>query len=359
MQIVKHPFGRTPSGHSVTRFTLHNDRGIRVSIIDLGAAVQSIVVPDREGTLDDIVLGYGDAAAYWHDTHYMGAVVGRYANRIAQGRFTLDGIAYALSRNQGAHHLHGGAAGFDKRLWRAEPALGSDRASLTLQRVSVDGEEGYPGNLAVSVHYSLNNDNELRIQYRALTDRATPVNLTHHSYFNLSGNHRAAIDSHMVWINADYYMPVDAGFIPTGEITPVAGTPLDFRWLTLIQERIDDRHVQLDRVGGYDHSWVLNAYDGELKRQAAVYHKDSGRLLEVYTSEPGLQFYSGNSLYGRVLGKSRRPYRPRQGLCLETQHFPNSPNQPQFPSTILRPGETYRSETVYRFLLKSDYHQPP
>ena len=351
MQIEKHPFGRTPPGHPVTRFTLHNDHGLHISIIDLGASVQSIVVPDREGVLEDIVLGYDDATGYWHDTQYMGAIIGRYANRIAHGRFTLDGMAHDLSRNQGVHHLHGGATGFDKRLWKVEAVLGPGRAGLTLQHVSADGEEGYPGNLAVTVRYSLNNDDELRIQYRATSDRATPVNLTHHSYFNLSGNHQAAIDSHMVWINADYFLPVDADSIPTGEIAPVAGTPLDFRRPTAVKERIAGSHEQLERVGGYDHNWVLNAYDGEIKRQASVYHKDSGRMLEVCTSEPGLQFYSGNSLHSPLPGKGRRPYRPRQGLCLETQHFPNSPNQPEFPSTILRPGGTYRSETVYRFML--------
>ena len=356
MRIEKRHFGQTPPGHPVTRFTLHNDRGTRVSIIDLGAAIQSIRVPNREGEFDDIVLGYSDAAGYWHDTHYMGAVIGRYANRIAHGRFILDGTACALSRNHGAHHLHGGKTGFDKHLWKAEPVTGGDRIGLTLKRISEHGEEGYPGKLAVSVHYSLNNDNELRIQYRAETDRATPVNLTHHGYFNLSGNHQAAIDGHIVWINADFFLPVDAAFIPTGEIAPVADTPLDFRRPTAINERIDGGHMQLARVGGYDHNWVLNTYDGEIKRQASVYDENSGRVLEVCTSEPGLQFYSGNSLHSRLPGKGRRPYRRRQGLCLETQHFPNSPNQPEFPSTILRPGETYRSETVYRFMLKAARH---
>ena len=356
MRIERSHFGHTPPGHPVTRFTLYNDRGTSVGIINLGAAVQSIRVPDREGVFDDIVLGYDDTEGYWHDAHYMGAVIGRYANRIARGRFTLDDTAYALSKNHGAHHLHGGAIGFNKRLWNAEPAQGGDRIGLTLNRVSDHGEEGYPGNLSVTVTYSLNNANELRIQYRAVTDRATPVNLTHHGYFNLSGNHNTAIDSHIVWINADYFLPVDADFIPTGEIAPVADTPLDFRQPTAIQERIDGSHVQLERVGGYDHNWILNAYDGGVKRQASVYHEDSGRLMEVDTSAPGLQFYSGNFLHSRFLGKNRRPCRRRQGLCLETQHFPNSPNQPQFPSTILRPGETYRSETVYRFLLTSDNH---
>lgn len=352
MRIERGHFGHTPPGHPVTRFTLHNDRGTRVSIIDLGAAVQSIIVPDREGVFDDMVLGYDDVAGYWHDTNYIGAVIGRYANRIARGRFILDGTAYALPQNHGGHHLHGGRIGFDKRLWRAKPEQSGEHIGLTLKRVSEHGEEGYPGNLLVTVKYSLTNDNELRMQYRAETDRATPVNLTHHGYFNLSGNHKTTIESHIVWINADIYLPVDEDFIPTGDIAPVADTPMDFRQPTAIRERIDGGDVQLDRVGGYDHNWVLNAYDGGIKRQASVYDKGSGRLLEVSTSAPGLQFYSGNSLRSRLPGKSGHPYRPRQGLCLETQHFPDSPNQATFPSTILRPGETYRSETVYRFRLK-------
>jgi aldose 1-epimerase len=354
MRIEKRHFGRIPPGHPVTRYTLHNDRGTRVGIIDLGAAVQSLRVPDREGACDDIVLGYDDAESYWHDTHYMGAVIGRYANRIARGRFILDGSAYTLSRNHGAHHLHGGTLGFHNRLWEAEPAPGADRIGLTLNCLSEHGEEGYPGNLSVSVTYSLSNDNELRLQYWAETDQATPVNLTHHGYFNLNGRHDAAIDAHIVWINADSFLPVDAECIPTGEITPVAGTPLDFRRPTAVGERIDGGHAQLNRVGGYDHNYVLNAYDGRVKRQASVYDRESGRLLEVCTSEPGLQFYTGNALHSRIPGKGRRPYRRRQGLCIETQHFPNSPNQPQFPSTILRPGEIYQSETVYRFMLQSD-----
>jgi aldose 1-epimerase len=349
MRIVKRHFGHIPPGHPVACYTLANDRGMQVSIIDLGAAVQSIRVPDRHGAFDDVVLGYDDAAGYWHDTHYVGAVIGRYANRIAGGRFTLDGVAFELARNHGDHHLHGGTIGFDKRLWQAEAVPGADRVGLTLDLFSPDGEEGYPGNLAVRVTYALTNAGELRIRYRATTDQATPVNLTHHGYFNLAGEQGADIGAHTVWIDADHFLPVDAALIPTGEIAPVAGTPLDFRRPTAIRERIDDGAAQLEQAGGYDHNWVLNTPGGGRRRQAAVYEETSGRLLEVVTSEPGLQFYSGNALHGRQPGKGGRPYRRRQGLCLETQHFPNAPNQPEFPSTILRPGETYRSETVYRF----------
>ena len=359
MRVEKSHFGNTPLGHPVTRFTLYNDRKISVSIINLGAAVQAFIVPDRNGVFDDIILGYNDAEGYWLDTNYMGAVIGRYANRIAYGRFILKGISYNLSLNHGAHHLHGGTIGFDKRLWNAVPVEGEDGVSLTLKRVSEDGEEGYPGNLMVAVTYSLNNDNELGIQYLAETDRPTPVNLSSHGYFNLSGNHSTAIDSHIIWINANHFLPVDSEFIPTGEISPVSDTPLDFRKPTAINKRINGGDAQLARVGGYDHNWVLNDHDGKIKLQSSVYDEGSGRLLEVHTSEPGLQFYSGNSLCSRFHGKSGSAHQRRQGLCLETQHFPNSPNQPGFPSTILHPGGTYRSETIYRFKLKSGSKYQP
>jgi aldose 1-epimerase len=359
MRIEKSHFGDTPLGHPVTRFTLYNDHKISVGIINLGATVQAFIVPDRDGAFDDIILGYNSVEGYWHDTHYMGAVIGRYANRIGRGRFTLNGISYNLSRNHGAHHLHGGKIGFNKRLWNADPMEGEDRVSLTLKRVSEDGEEGYPGNLTVAVTYSLNNNNELGIQYSAETDRPTPVNLSSHGYFNLSGNHNTAIDPQIVWINADHFLPVDSEFIPTGEISPVTDTPFDFRKPTVIGKRINGSDAQLTRVGGYDHNWVLNDHDGKIKLQAYAYDKHSGRLLEVHTSEPGLQFYSGNSLHSLFHGKSGTAYRRRQGLCFETQHFPNSPNQPGFPSTILRPGETYRSETIYRFKLKSGNKSQP
>ena len=356
MRIEKSHFGDTPLGHPVTRFTLHNNRGVSVSIINLGAAVQSLIVPDREGTFDDIVLGYSDAKGYWHDTHYLGSVIGRYANRIARGWFCLNGDIYMVSRNHHGHHLHGGTIGFDKQLWNVETGQagqGDDRVTLTLERVSEDGEEGYPGNLTVTVIYTLNDENKLGIQYLAKTDRPTPVNLTNHCYFNLSGNPNAVIDSHIVWINADHYLPIDSEFIPTGQIAPVIDTPFDLRKPTTISKGINAGEAQLSRIGGYDHNYVLNDYDGRVKLQASAYDIDSGRLLEVHTSEPGLQFYTGNSLHSRFNGKSGNAYRPRQGFCLETQHFPNSPNEACFPTTILRPDETYRSETVYRFILKS------
>jgi len=359
MRVEKSHFGNTPLGHPVTRFTLYNNRKISVSIINLGAAIQAFIVPDRDGAFDDIILGYNDAEGYWHDTNYMGAVVGRYANRIAYGRFTLNGTSYNLTRNHGTHHLHGGKIGFTKRLWNADPVEGEDRVSLTLKHVSEDGEEGYPGNLKAAVTYSLNNDNELGIQYSAETDRPTPVNLSSHGYFNLTGNHSNVIDSHISWINADHFLPVDSAFIPTGEISSVSDTPLDFRKPTAIGKRLNNGDAQLVLVGGYDHNWVLNDYDGKVKLQASVYDEGSGRLLEVHTSEPGIQFYSGNSLHSPFNGKSGIMYRRRQGLCFETQHFPNSPNEPGFPSTILYPGETYRSETIYRFKLKSGNKQQP
>ena len=353
MRIESGHFGVTPLGQPVTRFTLINNHGIQISLINLGAAVQSLLAPDRNGRLDDIVLGYDTLEGYWRDIHYMGGVIGRYANRIAGGRFTLDGITHSLPRDHHGHHLHGGATGFDKRLWHAAVEKRREYAILRFKRISEDGEEGYPGNLSVTVDYYLNNDNELGIRYRAETDRPTPVNLTHHGYFNLSGNLNSTIDDHILWINSDYFLPVDSESIPFGKISPVSDTPFDFRKPTAIGKRINGSDPQLRHVGGYDHTWVLNDYDGNLKLQASVHHGNNGRLLEVLTSEPGLQFYSGNSLHSLCHGKNGNQYRRRQGLCLETQHFPNSPNQPEFPSTILQPGEVYQSETVYRFTLQA------
>lgn len=349
MRIESGHFGVTPLGHPVTRFTLFNDHGIQVSLINLGATVQSLLAPDRNGKIDDIVLGYDTVEGYWRDIHYMGAVIGRYANRIAGGRFTLDGVTYDLAQNHHGHHLHGGAMGFDKRLWHAAVEERRECAILRFERISEHGEENYPGNLSVTVDYSLNNDNELGIRYRAETDRPTPVNLTHHGYFNLSGHDDSTIDHHVLWINADHFIPVDSESIPFGKISPVFDTPFDFRKPTAIGKRINGSDPQLRNVGGYDHTWVLKDHDGKLNLQSSVYHGDSGRLLEVLTSEPGLQFYSGNSLHNHGRGKNGRQFRRRQGLCLETQHFPNSPNQPEFPSTILHPGQIYQSETVYRF----------
>jgi aldose 1-epimerase len=344
-------FGCTPLGERITIFTLQNNPGIQIRIINLGAAVQSLIVPDQNGFFDDIVLGYDHLEGYLQDTNYMGATIGRYANRIAGGGFSINGTSHALSRNNGRNHLHGGSIGYDKTIWDARPYEEDGNPVLELSRISRNREEGYPGNLVVSVRYCLTSQNEFWINYQAKTDRPTPVNLTHHSYFNLSGGRDATIENHRVWINADHFLPVDEDLIPTGEFRGVSGTPFDFRAFTPIAEQIDAGGRQLEYGGGYDHTWVFNDHDRTVKLQAAVCDPGTGRMLEVLTSEPGLQFYSGNSLQSIHGGKRGVPHMSREGLCLETQHFPDSPNQSHFPSTILHPGEWYQPATVYRFKL--------
>jgi aldose 1-epimerase len=333
------------SGQPVDIFTLRNANGIEIKATNYGGIITSIVVPDRNGRLGDIVLGFDDLQAYVKDSPYFGAIVGRYGNRIAKGHFTLDGHTYTLAVNNGPNHLHGGLKGFDKVIWHAEPLAGS--TGLVLSRRSPDGEEGYPGNLDVRVTYRLTDDNRLVIDYHATTDKATPVNLTQHSYFNLAGE--GDVLGHELTIDADRYTPVDANLIPTGELAPVEGTPFDFRKSTAIGARIDTPNLQLKNAGGYDHNWVLNRKGTGLQLAARVVEPKTGRTLEVSTTQPGLQFYSGNFLDGTLKGKGGRVYVKHAGLCLETQHFPDSPNHPDFPSTILRPGEQYDTQTVFRF----------
>ncbi len=345
-------FGTAPDGRAVELCTLTNAHGVRVRITSYGGIVTHLFVPDRNGELADVVLGYDSLADYLRDTPYFGAIVGRYGNRIAGGRFRLDGVEHTLAMNDGANHLHGGLKGFDKVVWEAEPYAGEDEAGLRLAYVSQDGEEGYPGQLTVGVTYALNNANELRIEYRAETDRPTVVNLTHHGYFNLAGHASGDVLGHELTVAASRFTPVDSGLIPTGELRPVAGTPLDFREATAIGARIDEDDEQLRFAGGYDHNLVLDEHDGSPRIAAQVYEPISRRAMEVYTTEPGIQFYSGNLLDGSDVGKSGIPYERRGGLCLETQHFPDSPNQPQFPSTVLRPGERYESATIYKFLVR-------
>jgi aldose 1-epimerase len=299
--------------------------------------------------LADVVLGFDSVDGYVSNRAYIGATVGRYANRIGAGRFTLDGVVHELARNDGANHLHGGTAGFDKRLWQAHPLHVNGASALELRYSSAAGEEGYPGKLDVSVTYTLTSANELRIDYRATTDQATVVNLAHHSYFNLAGEGTASILGHVLQIDGSRFTPDDAGLIPTGEIRDVRGTPFDFLAPHAIGERIDANDEQL-RVGkGYDHNWVLDGAPGVLHPAVRVSEPGSGRVLEVLTTEPGLQFYSGNFLDGSVHGKGGKSYAHRSAFCLETQHYPDSPNQPQFPSTVLRPGQVIQSTTVYRF----------
>ncbi|HTR36728.1 MAG TPA: aldose epimerase family protein [Bryobacteraceae bacterium] len=340
---TKTAWGTTPDGQTVELYTLRNSKGAEARIMTYGGVLVSLKVPDRAGALGDVVAGLDSFQGYLKPPPYFGAIIGRYGNRIGNARFTLNGVEYNLSKNDGQNSLHGGARGFDKRLWRA--SLVSPQ-SLELKYRSADGEEGYPGNLDVTVKYTLTDANELRIDYSATTDKETVVNLTNHSYFNLAGE--GDILTHEVMINADRFTPVDKGLIPTGELKDVTGTPFDFRTATPIGKRIEQKDQQLIFAGGYDHNWVLNRSGNGLETMAKVTDPKSGRMMEVLTTQPGLQFYTGNFLDGTLKGKGRT-YTRRSAFCMETQHFPDSPNQPNFPSTMLKPGSVYESTTVYRF----------
>jgi len=347
--IVKSDYGITANGEAVAVFTLANTSGMKAEITNYGGTVISLTAPDREDKFENVVLGYNSLSAYETGTFYLGALIGRYCNRIAEGRFELDGEIYPLARNNAPNHSHGGDQGFDKITWEAESSMSDDGPSLLLKHTSEDGKEGYPGNLTVEVRYTLTNDNKLRIDFKAVTDKATPVNLTNHSYFNLSGETKRDILGHQVEMAADYYIPVDSNLIPTGEYCLVDDSPFDFRSAKSIGDGINADDEQIDFVGGYDHSWVFDHHgDGLLRRMATVTDPVSGRILMVHSTEPGLQFYSGNFLDGSVAEK-RGGFESRYGLCLETQHFPDSPNQPNFPSTILQPGQVYCTQTVYSF----------
>lgn len=346
-------FGRLPDGRETHLYTLSNAHGLQVEITNYGGTIVRLLVPDREGKLEDVTLGFASVEPYPKQSPYFGALIGRVGNRIANGRFTLDGRTYTLAKNNTPGGmgctLHGGEVGFDKVLWDAEPATRDGQPALRLRYTSKDGEEGFPGKLAVEVVYSLTPDHGLRIEYSATTDRPTPVNLTNHAYFNLAGEGSGTILDHVLTVKAKRYTPVDAGLIPTGEIALVANTPFDFTTPRAIGERVNVEHEQLRFGGGYDHNFALDSQDGSLALAAEVYEPKSGRRMEVLTTEPGLQFYSGNFLDGTLTGKSGRSYVHRGAFCLETQHYPDSINQPAFPSTVLRPGEAYRSTTVYRF----------
>ena len=346
--VTRAPFGKTRDGHAVELYTLTNAHGVDMHVITYGATITSLKVPDRAGHFDDVVLGFDTLDGYLKDPPYFGAVVGRYGNRIAKGQFTLDGRTYKLATNNGPNHLHGGVKGFDKVVWNAVPGDSADGVSVTLTRTSPDGEEGYPGTLQASVRYTLTDKNELAIDYRATSDKATPVNLTQHSYFNLAAD-SSDILGHELTIHASRYTPVDDTLIPTGQLAPVQGTPFDFQKATAIGARISADNVQLKNGRGYDHNWVLNRTGAGLEPAARLVDPKSGRTLDVATTEPGLQFYSGNFLDGTITGKGARVYKNRTGLCLETQHYPDSPNHPSFPSSILRPGQTYSSKTVFTF----------
>jgi aldose 1-epimerase len=348
--IDRQPYGKTPDGAVVDAYTLSNSHGMAAQIITYGGIVTSLQVPDRAGNMANVVLGYPQIDGYVTDTSYFGATIGRYSNRIAKGRFTLNDIAYSLPTNDGPNSLHGGSKGFNKRIWQAKEARVSEGPGLTLSYTSPDGEEGYPGTLSVEVTYRVTEQNELRIDYSAKTDKTTVVNLTHHSYFNLSGEGTGDILGHQLEIMADRYTPVDATLIPTGELAPVVGTPFDFTKSKTIGANIREGHPQIVIGRGYDHNFVLRGSTNDGPMLAArVQEPKTGRVMEVYTTEPGIQFYSGNFLNGTVVGTNGHIYRQGDGFCLETQHFPDSPNKSAFPSTVLQPVAEYKTATVYRF----------
>jgi aldose 1-epimerase len=347
--ITEKTFGSLPDGRRTEIYVLTNDNGMQATITNWGGIVTSLTVPDRNGQFADVVLGFDDLDGYLAGHPYFGSIIGRYGNRIAAGTFDLDGRTYTLARNNNGNHLHGGVRGFDKALWSAEPISTTSGPRVRLHHMSPDGDEGYPGKLDVIVEYTLTHEGELRIDYRATTDKPTHVNLTNHSYFNLEGTGGGEILNHDVMINADRFTPVDEGLIPTGEICGVDGTPMDFRNPMAVGAHIDNDNEQLRFGGGYDHNWVLNSDDSDLSLAARVFEPISGRVMEVLTREPGVQFYTANFLDGSITGKGGAVYGRRCALCLETQHFPDSPNIPSFPTTVLRPGEVYESTTIYRF----------
>lgn len=347
------PFGRTPEGVAVDSYTLSNAKGVRLRAITYGAIVVSLETPDRTGKAADIVLGYKTLNEYIKDTPYFGAIVGRYGNRIAGGKFSLSGKTYTLATNNDPAgmkcSLHGGLKGFDKVVWKAEGVEKKGAQGVRFEYLSKDGEEGYPGNLNLKVTYWLTDSSDWEVEYEAASDKATPLNVTQHSYFNLAGEGNGDILGHELTLHARRFTPVTVGLIPTGELAPVQGTPLDFTSPHAIGARIGAENEQLKFGGGYDHNWVLDSQNGSLAPAAKVLEPSSGRILEVLTTEPGIQFYCGNFLDGSLVGKAGKAYQRRSGFCLETQHYPDSPNQPKFPDTILRPGQTYKSTTVFRF----------
>ena len=353
LAVTKKSYATMPDGKEVFEYTLRNKSGVEAKVINYGGIVTSLMVPDKDGNMGDVVLGYDSLSSYLKSNPYFGALIGRYGNRIGKGKFSLDGTTYTLPINDGPNHLHGGPAGFDKVYWNIAPVEDSTKAALTLTYHSVDGEQGYPGNLDVEVTYTLTDENELKVDYKATTDKKTIINLTQHSYFNLTGDPTKDILGHELMIDAAYFLPVDKTLIPTGELKPVKDTPFDFNVLTSIGARIDNANEQLQFGKGYDHCWILNGYDSTtLRKVATLYDSTSGRVMDVITTEPGLQFYSGNFLDGTLIGKNNITYQYRHGLCLETQHYPDSPNKPEFPAVTLMPGETYSSTTIYKFSTK-------
>jgi aldose 1-epimerase len=343
-------FGKMPDGTKITSYTLRNAKGAEATIINYGGIVTTLKMPDRNGNSGDVVLGFDNLNDYVKSSPFFGALIGRYGNRIARGHFVLDGKKYTLATNNAPNSLHGGVKGFDKVVWHATPHPSSSSPSLELTYLSKDGEEGYPGNLSVTAIYTLTADNGLKVEFKATTDKDTVVNLTHHSYFNLAG--KGDILNHVVMIDADKFTPVDSTLIPTGELKPVDGTPFDFRTPTAVGARINQNDEQLKFGNGYDHNWSINNYSGVVRRAARVYEPTSGRVMEVYTDQPGMQFYSGNFLDGTLKGKGGWVYQFRNGFCMEPQHFPDSPNQPSFLSTELKPGQVYHNTIIYWFSVR-------
>jgi aldose 1-epimerase len=344
--INKAPFGQTPDGQAVELYTLRNRNGVEAGILTFGGIVAFLKTPDKKGNFHDVVLGYDDLTGYIKDEAHFGGIIGRYGNRIAKGRFKLNGSAYSLATNNGDNHLHGGLKGFDKAVWAAHPVNG-DAPALKLTYLSKDGEEGFPGNLSVTALYTLTNDNALRLDLTASTDKLTICNLTNHSYFNFRGNGKVL--DHIVQIAAEKFTPTDAALIPTGELRSVTGTPFDFRRPTTIGARINSDEGQIRATKGYDQNWVFDKPERQLGLVARVWDKASGRCMEVWTTEPAMQFYTGNFLNGDLAGKGGQKYEPRDGFCMEPQHFPDSPNQPHFPSVELKPGQTYQNTIIYKF----------
>jgi aldose 1-epimerase len=351
MNIVKTPFGTTKGGQPVDLYTLTNARGHVVKITTYGGTIVNLLVPDKAGQLEDVVLGFDTLRDYEERSPFFGCLTGRYANRIAKGKFTLDGQTYSLAVNNGPNHLHGGKVGFDKAVWKAAPAQTKSRVILTLTHTSPDGDEGYPGALACEVVYTWDNDDELKIDYTATTTKPTVVNLTNHSYFNLAGHSSGSVLGHLLTLHADSFTPTDATAIPTGEIRAVENTPFDFREPHPLGERINAADQQIKFGSGYDHNFVVNGSPGHLRRCAELSEPKTGRVMTVETSAPGVQLYTANFMNG-LKGKGGANYGHRGAVCLETQHFPDSPNQPAFPTTVVRPGDTYRSTTTFKFSVR-------
>ena len=348
-RITREPFGKAPDGTPVELFTLKNKNGIQVQITNYGGIITTLKVPDNQGKVDDVVLGYYSLDKYIEKSPSFGCLIGRFGNRIAKGKFSLDGMEYELAINNGPNHLHGGKIGFDKRVWEPQTIEEENSAGLKLHYLSHHMEEGYPGNLDVEATYWLNDQNELKLEFKAVTDKKTILNLTHHSYFNLNGHNAGDILDHQVKFNADRIVAIDSTSIPTGDLMKVKGTPFDFTEFKSISRDIKADHPQIKNGNGYDHSFVINGKTGELRLACTVKEPDSGRILEVWTTEPAVQFYTANFLDGSIIGKDQAVYEKRNGFCLEAQHFPDSPNHPDFPTTVLNPGETYSQTTIYKF----------